>query len=375
MAANFSPISDLRIFKSPFTLSEILICGNTDSPNGNNRYFCDIQWKDIMTEPYHEIDIAQLAEMTGVSKVTKMSDEFIITKICGKEAFSLLKYPVRLKAYAAVYCTRGSFDIDINVTTFRVHQDTMLFYVPGSTMQIKESEIDKLMDSEAVLVVATKDFLKGGQINFNFFVKPDADPANPDSAEAKKATLKRNGLFSQSVRLLSNPCITIDEAGKRILSDYYTLVTDLYKTNLFGAEEAICSIGTSLICLLGNIWNDELSKHQTSRPAPSRTQVKYEEFLALVSENFMTEKSVAFYAEKLYMTPKYLTTLVKNVSGKTATDWIDTFLVLEAKNLLKYSELTIKEIGYHLNFRSIPSFHKFFKSQTGLTPNEYRLSK
>lgn len=301
-------------------------------------------------QPYHEIDIAQLAEMTGVSGMTKMSEEFIIAEICGKDAFSLLKYPVRLNAYAAVYCTRGHFDIDINVTTFRVHQDTMLFYVPGSTMQIKESEIDKLMDSEAVLLVATKDFLKGGQINFN-------------------------GLFDQSVRLLNNPCITINEEGKRILSDYYTLVSDLYKTNLLGAEEAICSIGTSLMCLLGNIWNGELSRLQTLKPAPSRTQMKYEEFLTLVSENFMTEKSVAFYAEKMYMTPKYLTTLVKNVSGKTATDWIDTFLILEAKNLLKYSDLTVKEIGYHLHFRSIPSFHKFFKSQTGLTPNEYRFSK
>ncbi|MDE7149022.1 MAG: helix-turn-helix domain-containing protein [Bacteroidales bacterium] len=328
-----------------------------------------------MTEPYHEIDIARLAKITGVSEVTRMSDEFIITKICGKDAFSLLKYPVRFKAYAAVYCTRGSFDIDINTTTFRVRQDTMLFYVPGSTMQIKESEIDKLMDSEAILVIATKDFLKSGQINFDFFIKPNTDYAHSNLDGTEKGTLKKNGLFSQSIRLLNNPCITIDEEGKRILSDYYTLVNDLYKTGLLGVKEAICSIGTSLICLLGNIWTGELSKYQTSRPAPSRTQVKYEEFLALVSENFMTEKSVAFYAEKMYMTPKYLTTLVKNVSGKTATDWIDTFLVLEAKNLLKYSDLTAKEIGYRLNFRSIPSFHKFFKSQTGLTPNEYRLSE
>ena len=303
-----------------------------------------------MTEPYYEIDIAQLAEMTGVAEMTRMSDEFIITKICGKDALSLLQYPVRLNAYAAIYCTCGNFDIDINVTTFRVNQDTMLFYVPGSTMQIKESEISNLMDSEAVIVVCSRDFLKGGQINFN-------------------------GLFDQSVKLLSSPCITIDNEGKRILTDYYTLVSDLYKTNLLGAEDAICSIGTSLMCLLGNIWNGELSRQQVTRSAKSRTQVKYEEFLTLVSENFMTEKGVAFYAGKMYMTPKYLTTLVKNASGRTATDWIDTFLVLEAKNLLKYSDLTVKEIGYRLHFQSIPSFHKFFKGQTGMTPNEYRFAK
>lgn len=303
-----------------------------------------------MAEPYYEIDIAQLAEMTGVAQVTGMSDEFIMTTICGKDAFSLLQYPVRLNAYAAIYCTKGHFDIDINVTTYRVHQDTMLFYVPGSTMHIKESEMDRLMDSEAVLLVATRDFLKGGQINLN-------------------------GLYEQSVRLMNSPCITIDDEGKRILTDYYTLASDLYKTDLMGAKEAICSIGTSLMCLIGNIWNGELSRLQVAKSAKSRAQVRYEEFISLVSANFMTEKSVAFYAEKMYMTPKYLTTLVKNESGMTATDWIDTFLVLEAKNLLKYSDLTVKEIGYRLHFQSIPSFHKFFKSKTGMTPNEYRAGK
>jgi len=303
-----------------------------------------------MAEPYYEIDIAQLAEMTGVAQVTGMSDEFIMTTICGKDAFSLLQYPVRLNAYAAIYCTKGHFDIDINVTTYRVHQDTMLFYVPGSTMHIKESEMDRLMDSEAVLLVATRDFLKGGQINLN-------------------------GLYEQSVRLMNSPCITIDDEGKRILTDYYTLASDLYKTDLMGAKEAICSIGTSLMCLIGNIWNGELSRLQVAKSAKSRAQVRYEEFISLVSANFMTEKSVAFYAEKMYMTPKYLTTLVKNESGMTATDWIDSFLVLEAKNLLKYSDLTVKEIGYRLHFQSIPSFHKFFKSKTGMTPNEYRAGK
>ena len=89
----------------------------------------------------------------------------------------------------------------------------------------------------------------------------------------------------------------------------------------------------------------------------------------------MTERSVAFYAERMCMTPKYLSTLVKDASGKTATEWIDAFLLLEAENLLIYSELTVKEIGYRLHFQSIPSFHKFFKKQTGMTPNEYRNTK
>ena len=313
-------------------------------------YISSLKDNDTMAEPYYEIGIRQLAEMTGVSEVTHLSDEFIITKICGRDAFSLLQYPVRLNAYAAVYCTRGYFDIDINVTTYRVYENTLLLYIPGSTMQIRENEKEHLMNSEAVLVVATRSFLQNGHINFD-------------------------GLFNQGVRLLNNPCISVDEKGKRILTDYYNLVSDLYRTSLTGAEEAICAIGTSLMYLLGNIWNGELSRQQGSQTGLSRAQAKYEEFLSLVSENFMTEKSVAFYAGRMYITPKYLTTLVKSVSGRTATDWIDSFVILEAKNLLKYSDLTIKEIGYRLNFQSIPSFHKFFRKLTGMTPNDYRASE
>ena len=303
-----------------------------------------------MTDPYYEIDIAQLAQMTGLADVTAMSKDFIITRICGEEALSLLQYPVRLNAYAAIYCTRGQFDIDINVTTYRIVKDTMLFYIPGSTLQIQKSELDNLLSSEAVLVVSTRKFLKDGVFNIN-------------------TALER------SIKLTNNPCIHIDEDGQKILADYYTLVSDLYASRLVGTENAIRSIGSSLMHLLGNLWKDELSRQLVSKPYQTRARARYEEFLALVSENFMTERSVAFYAERMCMTPKYLSTLVKDASGKTATEWIDAFLLLEAENLLIYSELTVKEIGYRLHFQSIPSFHKFFKKQTGMTPNEYRNTK
>lgn len=228
-----------------------------------------------MTDPYYEIDIAQLAQMTGLADVTAMSKDFIITRICGEEALSLLQYPVRLNAYAAIYCTRGQFDIDINVTTYRIVKDTMLFYITGSTLQIQKSELDNLLSSEAVLMVSTRKFLKDGVFNIN-------------------TALER------SIKLTNNPCIHIDEDGQKILADYYTLVSDLYASRLVGTENAIRSIGSSLMHLLGNLWKDELSRQLVSKPYQTRAKARYEEFLALVSENFMTERSVAFYAERMY---------------------------------------------------------------------------
>ena len=74
------------------------------------------------------------------------------------------------------------------------------------------------------------------------------------------------------------------------------------------------------------------------------------------------------------MTPKYLSKLIKGLSGRSAHEWIDSFVILEAKNLLKYSDLTIKQIVYQLNFPNQTTFYRFFKTQTGMTPTEYRRS-
>ncbi|MBQ0124195.1 MAG: AraC family transcriptional regulator, partial [Bacteroidales bacterium] len=78
------------------------------------------------------------------------------------------------------------------------------------------------------------------------------------------------------------------------------------------------------------------------------------------------------YADKLLLTPKYLSKFIKEVSGRTAPEWIDSFIILDAKNLLKYSDMSIKEIAYDMHFSSVPAFYKFFQKKTGMTPAAYR---
>jgi AraC-like DNA-binding protein len=84
---------------------------------------------------------------------------------------------------------------------------------------------------------------------------------------------------------------------------------------------------------------------------------------------------MAFYADKMCLTPKYLSKLVKEASGRSAPDWVDSFVILEAKNLLKYTDLAIKEIVFRLHFPNQSVFYKFFKAHTGMTPSEYRNKK
>ena len=82
--------------------------------------------------------------------------------------------------------------------------------------------------------------------------------------------------------------------------------------------------------------------------------------------------ALPIYAGKLCVTPKYLSLLVKNVSNRTAGEWIDNYVVLEAKALLSSSTLSIQEISDRLNFTNQSFFGKYFKQHVGISPTEYR---
>lgn len=90
---------------------------------------------------------------------------------------------------------------------------------------------------------------------------------------------------------------------------------------------------------------------------------------------YRKERKVLYYADKLHLSASYLSTVIKRVSGKTAAEWIDDYVILEAKALLKSTKLTIQQISDELNFSSQSFFGKYFKRITGLSPKEYREKK
>ncbi|KOY84519.1 hypothetical protein AD998_20190 [bacterium 336/3] len=95
-------------------------------------------------------------------------------------------------------------------------------------------------------------------------------------------------------------------------------------------------------------------------------------FKTLLAKEFIRHRSVGFYADKLNITPKYLSEKVKQVTGSTAGAWIDEMVLLEAKVLLQNKELSISQISDYLNFSEQSVFSKFFKKSTNQSPLTYR---
>ena len=119
-----------------------------------------------------------------------------------------------------------------------------------------------------------------------------------------------------------------------------------------------------------------MRQHQTTvididRTATRGNRQLFERFMEALSHYHQQERMVQFYADKLCVTPKYLSTVVKEYSGKSPSDWICEYVIAEAKSLLHYSQMSVQEVAFHLNFPTQSAFGKFFKQKTGFSPRQY----
>ena len=118
----------------------------------------------------------------------------------------------------------------------------------------------------------------------------------------------------------------------------------------------------------GVIWRVE----QQSTKGQTRADALFARFIRLLELHFRTERRVSWYAEQLCITPKYLSETVKLVSKRTPNEWIDSYVILEIRVLLKNSTKSIKEITDELCFPNQSFLGKYFKEHVGMSPTEFR---
>lgn len=108
------------------------------------------------------------------------------------------------------------------------------------------------------------------------------------------------------------------------------------------------------------------------RQTPQRVEEIFIGFIRLLPSHFAEHHDIAFYADRLHITPVYLSRVVRQVTGRTVVDYINQMLLMEASFLLRMSPMSITQIADHLHFADTPSFSKFFSRLKGMSPKEYR---
>ena len=110
--------------------------------------------------------------------------------------------------------------------------------------------------------------------------------------------------------------------------------------------------------------------------ANHRSRMVFNEFCNLLALHYREQHEVAFYAEKAHLTTRHFSVIIKEIVGLSASDYIEQYLATQAKNLLlTRPDLSVQQISYYLGFAESPSFCRFFKRLTGITPNDFRKQK
>lgn len=98
----------------------------------------------------------------------------------------------------------------------------------------------------------------------------------------------------------------------------------------------------------------------------------FDRFIALLNQYGHREHKLEFYADKIYLSPRYLGSIVKKISGYTVKEWIDKAIIMEAKVMLKHTDLPVNKVADELNFDNYSFFSRYFRRLTGLSPQQYR---
>ena len=300
------------------------------------------------------IDIRRIHALAPLVDEFALGSEFILGAVSGKQVekseaiLRMLKYPVRFDGFIMFFLKKGHFSLDVNLSTYDIHPNSLLVVVPGNIIKLSAYDENHIGDAELLFALVSKEFLSSVRFDFN-------------------------KVFQDTLRIWKNPCITLQGDDLELAEDYFRLTRKVLSSAQSNKREVVGSILTSFTYVSLVVWTRQLAETREKESTSSaRINQTFARFIALVTEYHNQERGVAFYADKLCLTPKYLSKLVKQASGRSAPDWIDSFVILEAKNLLKYSDKAIKEIVYQLHFPNQSVFYKFFKAHTGLTPSEYR---
>jgi AraC-like DNA-binding protein len=159
-------------------------------------------------------------------------------------------------------------------------------------------------------------------------------------------------------------CLRVDQEAATGLGSVYMLLTEEYEKGRDNLTIVKALLKVFLLKLI-QIKEHEFTGHDIN-------QKRVYEFLMLLESNYLQVRNTDFYAGKLGISSKRLNQILKDKLGKTGTQLIHDRIILESKRLIIHSESTIKEIAYDLGFSDRPYFSRFFKKQTGQTPDEFQ---
>lgn len=291
---------------------------------------------------------ALLAKLS--SEYSEIPDSLVYTRL-SHELFSQLddmaEASVKVEGSLFMLLTKGAFTISYNFEEYAVEAPAAISFPPGTVVHLSPIDTTSV---EAYILDYSLSFLQDVNISFN--------------AISGRSLLDRE-----------SPVMKLKNDEMSVLLRYYSLIRSVVadRFNMQLSKHILASLTSAMFYQIMLMLYKRFDYNEIGNQGSRRANYVHD-FLRLVHMHYMQERSVAFYADKLYISPKYLSMLVKETTGRSATEWIDKFVIMEAKNLLRYSGKNIQQVAYELHFNNQSSFGKYFKHITGMSPSDFQKS-
>ncbi|WP_428740957.1 helix-turn-helix domain-containing protein [Tenacibaculum sp.] len=247
----------------------------------------------------------------------------------------------QLEFYQLAFYTDGTSEQLIDFVWHKVEKNTVIYVSKG---QVNAFKFNK--DLKGFLILFTEDYLK------EQLAKIPKDTA---------IRLLTPQLFSPKVQV--GQTSNLPEYVKLIFEEFYK------STDSFNKKHIVDSLFSIIFSKV-----EEIKKNETDYIKDSEKLRLFLKFQTKLKKTFIRNKNADFYAQELGVTYKHLNVVVKEVINKTAKQYIDEFVILEAKRNLVNSTIKSTELAYLMGFEESTNFVKYFKKRTGLTPNEFKNS-
>ncbi len=258
-------------------------------------------------------------------------------------AIAHLKFPLKIDFLLSIVCTRGHIDLTVDLNECTIQENNLMVMRPGHVI----NNYSTSSDFKGLFILVTLNALNGALPSLSrllpcviHFMNNSIIPLNKEEIESQQ---KLHDLLKEKITGGDYP----------------------YK------EHVIQSLCEAIFYETLGLYTSHMKEGAGS--AMKRKDELLYQFISLVEKNFRKHRDVSFYAAKLCVSAKHLSSIIKLVSGRTAGQWIDSYVILEAKMLLKNTARTIQEISSALNFADQSFFGKYFKRLTGKSPREYRV--
>lgn len=247
-------------------------------------------------------------------------------------------YPVKLGVLAICLCLYGELRVEINMIEHHISAGNLVITLPEDILQHKEVADDV----KGLFIIVSQQFIE------------DAFP-------------KIEEILPLFLHIQKYPCLSLSVQECVRIQNFYNFFIQHLEDNSPYRDKVIRSILQSLVYYIAGVVNLDQANNRRERK-----EELFSRFIQLIIKNYKEHKKLDFYADKLFISPKYLSDAIKKISGKSAHDWIDHYILLEAKILLRSSRKTVQQIADELNFPNNSFFSKYFKKHCRMTPKEYR---